>query len=66
MDPARVKSSSWHDDQRVRASLPIVAACKRRIISLPRVFAGIFYFVFCLGMTRYSARIERVLAKGRR
>ena len=29
------------------------------------VFAGIFYFVFCFGMARYSAHIERVLAKGR-
>jgi general L-amino acid transport system permease protein len=30
------------------------------------VFAGIFYFVFCFGMARYSAHIERVLAKGRK
>jgi general L-amino acid transport system permease protein len=28
-------------------------------------FAGIFYFVFCIGIARYSAHIERVLAKGR-
>ena len=30
------------------------------------VFAGVFYFAFCFGMTRYSAHIERVLAKGRK
>jgi general L-amino acid transport system permease protein len=30
------------------------------------VFAGIFYFVFCFGITRYSAHIERVLAEGRK
>jgi general L-amino acid transport system permease protein len=30
------------------------------------VFAGIFYFAFCFGMARYSAHIERVLAKGRK
>jgi general L-amino acid transport system permease protein len=30
------------------------------------VFAGIFYFAFCFGMARYSAYIERVLAKGRK
>jgi len=29
------------------------------------VFAGIFYFIFCFGMARYSAHIERVRAKGR-
>jgi general L-amino acid transport system permease protein len=29
-------------------------------------FAGIFYFVFCFGMARYSAHIERVLVKGRK
>lgn len=28
------------------------------------VFAGMFYFVFCYGMTRYSAFVERKLAKG--
>ena len=30
------------------------------------VFAGMFYFVFCYGMTRYSALVERKLAKGRK
>jgi general L-amino acid transport system permease protein len=30
------------------------------------VFAGIFYFAFCFGMARYSAHIERVLARGRK
>ena len=30
------------------------------------VFAGIFYFSFCYGMARYSAHVERVLAKGRK
>jgi general L-amino acid transport system permease protein len=30
------------------------------------VFAGIFYFAFCFGMARYSAHIERILAKGRK
>lgn len=30
------------------------------------VFAGIFYFAFCYGMARYSAHVERVLAKGRK
>ena len=30
------------------------------------VFAGIFYFGFCYGMARYSAHVERILAKGRR
>jgi general L-amino acid transport system permease protein len=29
-------------------------------------FAGIFYFCFCYGMARYSAHVERALAKGRR
>ena len=29
------------------------------------VFAGIFYFCFCFGMARYSAHVERILAKGR-
>jgi general L-amino acid transport system permease protein len=28
-------------------------------------FAGIFYFIFCFGMARYSAHIEKVRAKGR-
>jgi general L-amino acid transport system permease protein len=27
------------------------------------VFAGIFYFCFCYGMARYSAHVERILAK---
>ena len=30
------------------------------------VFAGIFYFVFCFGMARYSAHVERILATGRK
>ena len=30
------------------------------------VFAGIFYFSFCFGMARYSAHVERVVAKGRK
>ena len=30
------------------------------------VFAGIFYFCFCYGMSRYSAHVERILAKGRK
>ncbi len=30
------------------------------------VFAGVFYFCFCFGMARYSAHVERILAKGRR
>jgi general L-amino acid transport system permease protein len=30
------------------------------------VFAGIFYFIFCYGMARYSAHVERVVAKGRK
>ena len=30
------------------------------------VFAGIFYFCFCYGMARYSAHIERILAKARK
>jgi general L-amino acid transport system permease protein len=30
------------------------------------IFAGIFYFSVCYGMARYSAHIERILAKGRR
>jgi general L-amino acid transport system permease protein len=29
------------------------------------VFAEIFYFSFCYGMARYSAHVERILAKGR-
>ncbi len=30
------------------------------------VFAGVFYFCFCYGMARYSAHVERILAKGRK
>ena len=30
------------------------------------VFAGIFYFSFCFGMARYSAHVERIVAKGRK
>ena len=30
------------------------------------VFAGMFYFCFCYGMARYSAHIERILAKARK
>jgi general L-amino acid transport system permease protein len=30
------------------------------------IFAGIFYFSFCYGIARYSAHVERILAKGRR
>ena len=30
------------------------------------VFAGLFYFAFCFGMARYSAHVERSLAKGRK
>jgi general L-amino acid transport system permease protein len=30
------------------------------------VFAAIFYFCFCYGMARYSAHVERMLAKGRK
>lgn len=30
------------------------------------IFAGIFYFSFCYGIARYSAHVERLLAKGRR
>jgi general L-amino acid transport system permease protein len=30
------------------------------------VFAGMFYFSFCFGMARYSAHVERILAKGRK
>jgi general L-amino acid transport system permease protein len=29
-------------------------------------FAGLFYFVFCYAMSRYSARMERRLGRGRR
>ena len=30
------------------------------------VFAGLFYFVFCFAMSRYSLYVERRLAAGRR
>jgi general L-amino acid transport system permease protein len=30
------------------------------------IFAALFYFVFCFGMSRYSVGIERDLARGRR
>jgi len=36
------------------------------IMTTGYVFAGLFYFVFCYGMARYSADVERTLAKGRR
>ena len=36
------------------------------IMATGYVFAGIFYFSFCYGMARYSAHVERVLAKGRK
>jgi general L-amino acid transport system permease protein len=36
------------------------------IIVTGYVFAGIFYFAFHFGMVRYSAHIERILAKGRK
>jgi general L-amino acid transport system permease protein len=36
------------------------------IVASGYAFAGLFYFVFCYGMARYSAFMERVLAKGRR
>jgi general L-amino acid transport system permease protein len=36
------------------------------ILTTGYVFAGIFYFAFCYGMARYSAHVERTLAKGRR
>ncbi len=36
------------------------------IMATGYVFAGMFYFVFCFGMTRYSAFVERALAPGRK
>ena len=36
------------------------------IMTTGYAFAGMFYFVFCFGMTRYSTFIERKLARGRR
>ncbi|MGD0640168.1 MAG: amino acid ABC transporter permease [Roseiarcus sp.] len=35
------------------------------ILATGYVFAGLFYFVFCYGMSRYSAAMERRLAVGR-
>jgi general L-amino acid transport system permease protein len=35
------------------------------ILATGYVFAGMFYFVFCFGMARYSAYLESRLAKGR-
>jgi general L-amino acid transport system permease protein len=35
------------------------------IMATGYVFAGMFYFAACYGMTRYSAFVERSLAKGR-
>jgi general L-amino acid transport system permease protein len=34
------------------------------IMATGYVFAGLFYFVFCYGMARYSAYVERTLARG--
>ncbi len=36
------------------------------IMTTGYVFAGVFYFVFCYGMTRYSAFLEGALARGRK
>ncbi|HZZ60192.1 MAG TPA: amino acid ABC transporter permease [Roseiarcus sp.] len=36
------------------------------IMATGYVFAGLFYFAACYGMTRYSAFVERRLAKGRK
>lgn len=36
------------------------------IMATGYVFAGMFYFAACFGMTRYSAFVERSLAKGRK
>jgi general L-amino acid transport system permease protein len=36
------------------------------IMATGYVFAGMFYFVFCYGMARYSATVERTLARGRK
>jgi general L-amino acid transport system permease protein len=35
------------------------------IMSTGYIFAGVFYFVFCYGMGRYSTHVERSLASGR-
>jgi general L-amino acid transport system permease protein len=36
------------------------------IMATGYVFAGVFYFVFCYGMARYSSYVERSLANGRK
>jgi general L-amino acid transport system permease protein len=36
------------------------------IVATGYAFAGMFYFVFCYGMARYSAFLEHMLADGRR
>ena len=36
------------------------------IMATGYVFAGMFYFAACYGMSRYSAYVERLLAKGRK
>ena len=36
------------------------------IMATGYVFAGMFYFAVCYGMARYSAYVERLLAKGRK
>ena len=36
------------------------------IVASGYAFAGMFYFVFCYSIARYSAFLERMLAKGRR
>jgi general L-amino acid transport system permease protein len=36
------------------------------IMTTGYVFAGMFYFAFCYGMTRYSVFVERALARGRK
>jgi general L-amino acid transport system permease protein len=36
------------------------------IMSTGYAFAAIFYFVFCYGMSRYSASVERMLSRGRK
>jgi general L-amino acid transport system permease protein len=36
------------------------------IMSTGYAFAAIFYFVFCYGMSRYSASVERTLSRGRK
>ena len=36
------------------------------IVATGYAFAGVFYFVFCYGMARYSSFLEHMLAEGRR